>query len=151
MYFTTASWEPLKKKKIRRPWTRAQCGHWLRRPCCCCCMHTDAAAAGNLLRHACAAFSSQLALAYSGQLSVLLDAAVAVCLSVARNICRTDAQDRARISFYAYVRHSGTRARHIITHAANRQVGLFKSCFTVSFHYFISFYLFNLIFLFLFC
>ena len=34
MYFTTASWGPLKKKKkIRGPWARAQCAHWLRRLC----------------------------------------------------------------------------------------------------------------------
>jgi len=31
--FATASWGPLKKKKIRGPWARAQCAHWLRRPC----------------------------------------------------------------------------------------------------------------------
>jgi len=30
-YFTTASWGPLKKKKIQGPWARAQCAHWLRR------------------------------------------------------------------------------------------------------------------------
>jgi len=32
MYLTTASWGPLKKKKIRGPWARAQRAHWLRRP-----------------------------------------------------------------------------------------------------------------------
>ena len=32
-YFTTASWGPSKRKKIRGPWARAQCAHWLRRPC----------------------------------------------------------------------------------------------------------------------
>ena len=31
--FTTASWGPLEKKKNRGPWARAQCAHWLRRPC----------------------------------------------------------------------------------------------------------------------
>ena len=30
-YFTTASWGS--SKKIRGPWARAQCAHWLRRPC----------------------------------------------------------------------------------------------------------------------
>jgi len=35
MYFATASWGPLKKKKNPGPWTRAQCAHWLRRPWFC--------------------------------------------------------------------------------------------------------------------
>ena len=35
IYFATASWGPLKKKKILGPWARAQCAHWLRRPWVC--------------------------------------------------------------------------------------------------------------------
>jgi len=33
VYFSTASWGPLKKKKNPGPWARAQCAYWLRRPC----------------------------------------------------------------------------------------------------------------------
>ena len=33
IYFTTANWGLL-RKKIHGPWARAQCAHWLRRPCC---------------------------------------------------------------------------------------------------------------------
>ena len=32
-YFTTASWGPSKRTKSAGPWARAQCAHWLRRPC----------------------------------------------------------------------------------------------------------------------